>query len=114
MAGSPQANMGAVWASMVRSYAESGGGAGETEYSNLGLNSFTDVKAPRSEYPKLKGRGAEIKHSAGPILATFKELGKAHASYTTIVSLLEALVDIHATLSEYSSDLFYHYLLLMD
>jgi hypothetical protein len=55
--GSPSENMARVWADICTAYRRFGSGC---QFTTLALSSFCDPSAPRSEYPKLKGRGAEV------------------------------------------------------
>ena len=61
---SPADNMNRIWSDIAELYRERRTPA---QYSNIELKSFIDPAQPRAAYPKLKGKGAEIKHLA-PIL----------------------------------------------
>ena len=54
----PQRNLERVWRAIEEIYALD---AVTCQYSNVHLSMFHDPKRPRSEYPKLKGRGGEVK-----------------------------------------------------
>ena len=57
--GSPTANMANIWMSISRFYSANGSSC---QFSTINLSSFTNSEHPRSDYPRLKGRGGEIKH----------------------------------------------------
>ena len=61
---SPESNLRRVFAMIQGFYKEHGTSC---QYSNLALSFFTDPQNPRKHYPKLKGRGGEVKH-LGPAL----------------------------------------------
>ena len=56
--GSPQDNMSVVWTQVCTHYAAI---QASCQYTNLSLHSFCDPGSPFASYPKLKGRGAEVK-----------------------------------------------------
>jgi hypothetical protein len=56
--GSPAENMAKVWGQVSRFYTEA---RIPTQYSTLHLSFFHDPKSPAGSYPRLKGKGAEVK-----------------------------------------------------
>jgi hypothetical protein len=58
MPGTPLNNMEALWLNICNEYRAS---ETKSQFSSLGISSFTDAKSPASSYPRLKGRAAEIK-----------------------------------------------------
>jgi hypothetical protein len=61
----PLAAMEQIWGEICDEYKRCETSA---QYSSLGLSSFTDPKAPLQNYPRLKGRAAEVKGLV-PVLA---------------------------------------------
>ena len=49
------------------------------QFTNLQIGSFTDVRSPHKQYPKLKGKGAECRDLTGPMLDAWQQL--AHDDY---------------------------------
>jgi len=56
--GSAEDNMTLVWQCVERYYVSNPSGE---RYSNMKLSMFTDPASPKSAFPKLKGKGAEIR-----------------------------------------------------
>ena len=65
---SPQKNLDTIWATITAYYSSRGVA---TPYTNLSLNFFSEPKSPWAHYPKLAGRGAEIKDIVAPLEATW-------------------------------------------
>ena len=57
--GTPQCNVAVVWAELQEFQPS---GKGKTYYGGLKLSMFVDPSEPRAQYPKLKGRAAEVRH----------------------------------------------------
>jgi hypothetical protein len=66
----PSENIKQVWAWVSEYYSSNGS---PCQYSNLGLSSFTDPKYPRKDFPRLKGRGGEVKHVLPAILFCWEQ-----------------------------------------
>ena len=56
------------------------GNAVPPQFTNLGFSSFTGPDQPKADYPRLKGRGAEIKNLVAPVLMSvcLPTTGAAH------------------------------------
>lgn len=59
MPDTPSKNMQALWQQISECYAEL---RTAVQYTNLSIGSFCDPAKPSGHYPKLKGKGAEVKH----------------------------------------------------
>jgi hypothetical protein len=58
MPGNPSENMQQLWQEISMAYSESDI---STQFTNLSIGSFCDAENPRKHFPKLKGKGAEVK-----------------------------------------------------
>ena len=67
--GSPAANFETIWHVVLVEYAKA---PGTTEFTSLSISSFIDPEKPFKSYPKLKGRGCEIKSLVSPLLAVLR------------------------------------------
>ena len=104
LTGSLRDNMARVWEEILVEYAEQNI---EEQFSSITLNTFIDPEHPRSTYPKLKGRGGEIK-SLVPAMATvwgrLKRDGNEHDD--RMMDLLSSAVTIQELISDHKYDLF--------
>ena len=102
--GTPEANMEAVWSVVKKCYKED---SSDTQYTNLTISSFCDPRSPNSNYPHLKGRGAEVKDVVKPLLACWVHF-REHITdnYDNVRLMLKAQVTIQETLTDHAMDLF--------
>jgi len=78
-----------------------------TQFSNLTLGSFCNPAKPAADYPRLKGRGAEVKHLAKPLLAIWEKIRRpGNIEDGRIFLALRSLCQIHDVIDEYSKELF--------
>ena len=79
----------------------------DCEFSTLSLRSFTDPDRPRFAYPKLKGRGAEIKDLVVPLLNVFDHYKRpGHRDDRIIMSMLEHQAQLQVILSDNATQAF--------
>ena len=71
--GTPMQNMERVWEGICEQYRLL---RVPTQYSSLGISSFVDPARPTLEYPRLKGRAAEVKWLAPVLLALWRRHGR--------------------------------------
>ena len=77
------------------------------QFSSLTLKSFCDVDKPRSAYPKLKGKGAEIKDLVEPLLMAFDKFRRVgHVDDDRVHASLREQVALQAIFAETSGDPF--------
>ena len=62
-----------------------------SQFSTLGLSSFTDPKAPRGSYPRLKGRAAEVKGLVPVLAQVWKRYQSAESESDQLVDRLLGL-----------------------
>ena len=99
------ASMDRVWSMVVHYYTSMGI---TCQFSSLSLSSFTNPQKPRGHYPKLKGKGAEVKGLVGPLCQiwhTCMEGGRE--DHARIGRCLQYLYNIQNTIDEYASELFF-------
>ena len=100
----PQANMREVWQKLASYYKD---GKVVCQFGNLTTNSFvTDTSAPHKHYPKLKGKGAEVRDLVWPMLEVWKQLGRGHAQYDRICQLLQHQVHMQSILHDNAEEVF--------
>ena len=77
------------------------------QFSNLTLNSFTDPHQPKKDYPKLKGRGGEVKHLVPALLYAWEECMHSEIPEHGLVrDVLRAQVRIQELIDEDADMLF--------
>eukprot|EP00959_Pyramimonas_sp_CCMP1952_P309646 6480016-Pyramimonas_sp.AAC.1 len=103
MAGTPQENMDKIWAAVLVEYSKFPGG---TEYSKLGLSSFTNPANHDKQYPRLKGRGCEVKSLLLPLQAVWLRYKKNGAFYTVVSESFDAITQVQYIIDEFKADLF--------
>eukprot|EP00959_Pyramimonas_sp_CCMP1952_P461416 9481536-Pyramimonas_sp.AAC.1 len=81
---SPARNLLHVWARIQD--------RGGCIFQSMQLNLFINIKRPMDEYPKLKGRGAQIKSLVAPLLHVWASLGLADVFSRPVSSILETLL----------------------
>jgi len=102
--GDPASNMRQVWQEISKAYTDF---KSECQYTNLELSSFCDHERPLASYPKLKGKGAEAKDLAAPLLAVWKKLKRQRNKLDDITQrALGHQVALQQVLSEYTCDPF--------
>ena len=74
MPSNPVKNMEMLWGLIQEYYSEH---SVSTQYSNLSLSSFCNPDKPRAKHPKLKGRGAEVKHLVKPLWVIWNKYRRA-------------------------------------
>ena len=104
MSGTPTENMDAVWDALVIEYKKF---PNRTQFSSISLSSFVTVKKAATEYPRLKGRGCEVKNLVAPLLSVFPQFARRRDAHDAkVVEALSALLRVQDTLDEYKGDCF--------
>ena len=104
MAGPAAANLEVVWAALLVEYLKT---PGVTQYTCISLSMFIDVKKLTTSYPRLKGRGSEVKNLVGPLLAVFKQYAPGWEHVAMAVLGLESLCTLNCILDDYKGDAFF-------
>ena len=105
----PKANLHKVWTIIAEYYKENGTSC---QFSHLQLSLFSEPKAPSRSYPRLSGRGAEVKDICGGVAkawATTKDdaVGKIEDRIWILVSAaLKHQLAFQKILSDYADDNF--------
>jgi len=96
--------MNRAWQSIVAYCAEH---KVHTQYSKITLNSFTDHESPKRAYPKLKGKGMEVKDLAAPLRHVWGQM-RTNSTYefALVDRLLLHIIKIQETLGLNSHSLF--------
>lgn len=97
---SAEKNMATVWAKLCSSYKKR---KTTTQYSSLTLSSFILPEQPKKHYPKLKGKGAEVKDLVLPVLDVWQEFMDSRTAHDKhVLAALQAQADLQALLSEHA------------
>ena len=104
MGGEAVDNMHQIWGRITRCYQEL---KTATQFSSMSLSSFCDPKSRDRSYPKLKGRGAEIKDLVHPLIITLREIRRdGNEEDRWVIEMLEAQLDMQTVLSDTALELF--------
>ena len=95
--GSPTDNFDRVWQDLLVEYTK---GSSTTEYTSLAISSFTDPEKPKDSFPKLKGRGAEVKSLVIPLLSVWIRYSRGTPFDTRVGSMLTCLAKVQRILDE--------------
>ena len=77
--GSNEDNWNTIWGSILDEYTDC---PSKTQYTALGISSFVDPKKHKSDWPRLKGRGCEIKSLVVPLARIWKKCRRTLDSTT--------------------------------
>ena len=69
------------------------------QYTNLQNGSFTDESLPHRVYPRLQGRGCDVKGLAMPLTIVWQELGQTYEGYGDVLFVLGNMCWIDKLLS---------------
>lgn len=102
--GSAENNMGEVWSRISAAYSILNPAA---QYTNLGLGSFCDPSKPSGHFPKLKGKGAEVKGLVGPLLLVWQSyMSPDNEEHQLIAHALQCVLDFQTIIDESGHELF--------
>ena len=101
MRGTPTENVDALWAFIRGYYLRN---RVETQYTNFGLNFFTNPARPRLQYPCLKGRGAECKGLVGALLEAWQHFNPRGDARVRICLLRQ--LEVNETISANADNMF--------
>jgi hypothetical protein len=109
LAGAPQDNMALVWERISQLYTAM---RISCQYTSLGLSSFHDIdtlhpnRLSNKHFPKLKGKGAELKGLAPVLLEVWREHASATDEHRLVAEVLRHQCDLQAIIDEHSTELF--------
>ena len=105
LAESPADNMKLVWKEITSAYREL---RPSCAYTNLTIASFCEAERPHAAYPKLKGKGAEVKDLAEPLLQVWEKLRRPRHKEDSIVSqMLKHQCAIQTILTDNTHEFFW-------
>jgi hypothetical protein len=87
----PATNIVDVWELIVAEYS---GIASGSQFTGLGISSFVNPRKPKSSWPRLKGRGAEIKSIVRPLLNVWQKVKRGGRFAEHDDCILNALICI--------------------
>ena len=97
-------SMDVVWERVKHWYAELGI---PTQFSSLAVSSFCDPKSPRSHYPKLKGKGMEVKWLVPVLTNVWEECVPEDTSLNFRVrEVFHSQCQVQAIVDEHAHELF--------
>jgi hypothetical protein len=103
VAGTPEQAFAKIWAAILEQYKIQNTGV---QYSQMAISSFVTPAKAKKEYPRLKGRGAEIKGLVDPLIAVFAKFKKRSEHDARVQETMEALSHMQAILDEFKYDAF--------
>ena len=98
--GPAQQNIQQVWEMILGEYDSRTGGC---QFTTLGLSSFINIDNWKTEYPRLRGRGAEVKGLASPLKVVWQRLAVGSPYRQDVARALGLLEDLHKILDENSA-----------
>ena len=91
-------NLNTIWNDLVKAYGEVGSSC---QYSSLSLGMFVNTATPRGSYPRLKGKGAELKDIIAPLCAVFDTYRRRRDRRDDLIAAaLSHLLDAQNVLSD--------------
>ena len=98
-------NMSNVWSQIAQCYSDM---RSSGQYTNLSLSSFCDPKKPNGNYPKLKGKGAEVKSLASVLCKVWStNMQGGNHEHALIAQALESQHAFQCIIDDYADDLFF-------
>ena len=102
--GSTSARADELWRRISRAYSAL---QPSTQYTNVSVKSFCDESKPSGHYPKLKGKGAEVKGLVEPLGLVWAELmDSTHEDHKLIEIGLQQTLQIQQTIDASAHDFF--------
>ena len=99
MKGTPAQNVDVVWCMMKEFCATH---HVTSQYTTFSIKTFTDPEKHRSDYPRLKGRGHEVKSALRPITHIWKHCSnKVDVEHKMIQEMLDIICDIEDAFDEH-------------
>ena len=95
--------MATVWAAIVVEYRRH---RVSQQYNNLNIGSFCTAATPFSAYPKLKGRGAEVRDLVLPLSVVWRSLMKDSARNRRVADVFDTQVQMQTMLHDHAHEVF--------
>jgi hypothetical protein len=99
----PTKNLDKIWAEILVGYSKS---PGYTQYSSLTLSALVDQKKPTTTYPRLKGRGSEVKNLVEPMIAVVTKFGGLSERSDQMLRGFKSLHSLNCILDNHKCDAF--------
>lgn len=107
MSGTPTENARLVWSCILQGYRSEINTKNQSQLNKFELSSFVNPDAPRRRFPKLNGRGGEIKHVVNPIRHMWHTLRDPASPYTPhIDQCLDNMCNMQRVLDDTHGDMF--------
>ena len=95
----PEENMHNVWVAIAKEYRNT---QAACQFSNLGLSSVCNKDKPRAHFPKLKGKGAEVKDLALPLSKVWGRMKTNAQMHNGEAKTFKALIGIQTILHSHA------------
>jgi len=97
-------NMASLWDQISRCYSDMGI---STQHTNLSIGSFCNAEKPNGHYPKLKGKGAEVKGLTLVLCKVWNDnMIPDNEEHKLIAEAIDAQSSLACIIDDYASDLF--------
>jgi hypothetical protein len=101
----PADAMARVWRLIVQEYMLRGTAS---QFTNLHIKSFIDPEHPRDHYPKLSGKGAEVKGLCQPLYCIWKDqMDLSSPQHKDVLSALGSMCEVTDIIDDHSHAMFY-------
>jgi hypothetical protein len=97
-------NMNTIWSDILEKYKFFGI---TDQFSGVTISSFTEATRRGENYPRLKGKGGEVKHLMLPLTEVWKKYCNKSMHDKHALSCLEFMNDIHQILDNHKHDMFF-------
>ena len=103
LGGEPASNFDTIWGRIQSEYEADPCG---TEYTSLSISAFTNPEKPYDSFPRLKGKGCEVKSLLNPLNRLWPKLQKRNSFHNTVGVCLSELACLQNIIDDYKADAF--------
>lgn len=97
-------NMALLWAQICSAYRDLDI---SVQYNNLNIGSFTDPQKPHAHFPKLKGKGAEVKHLSAVLCRVWEHnMDGTNDEHKLVADMLDDQFAFQQIIDEHSDNMF--------